>query len=159
MASSNSPTSNWSAPRSRSRAVRSERAASSLRCMASTLSNVDDDTARQDVRSIIRLALQHRDLPFVDRRATAEGLCGLIANRSYRAGARTHRLFVLPRSGRNATTGATVDQQRHTKTAVDFFECGHDYIADMRDPGVDGRRLRLDSGRARVHETTLFARR
>ena len=31
---------------------------SSLRCIASRLSNVDDDTARHDVRSIIRLALQ-----------------------------------------------------------------------------------------------------
>ena len=104
------------------------------------------------------ITVQHRDLPFVDRRAAAEGLGRLIANRPYLAGARTHRLFVLPRAGRNATTGATVDQQRHTKKAVDFLECGHDYIADVRDPGVDGRRLRLDSGRARVHGTTLFAR-
>jgi hypothetical protein len=92
------------------------------------------------------VAVQNRDLPFVDRRATAERLGRLIPHRPYLTGARTHRLFVLPGAGRNATTGATVDQQRHTKTTVDFLQCGHDYIANMRDPGVDGRRLRLDSG-------------
>ena len=204
MASSNSPTSNWSAPRSRSRAVRSERALflvslHGLKAVerrrrhrppgcavdhqaraAETFELLDRRQHRLSVkldgpvelvgphcepggphartRTGGVVAVQDSDLPFVDRRAAAEGLGRLIANRPYLAGARTHRLFVLPRAGRNATTGATVDQQRHAKKAVDFLECGHDYIADVRDPGVDGRRLRLDSGRARVHETTLFAR-
>ena len=103
------------------------------------------------------LTVQGRDLPLLDGRAASEHLRGLVANRPHPFGAGVHRLLGLPRAGRNATTGVTVDQQRHADAPVDLLECGHDHFANVRDSCVDGRRLRLDSGRARVHDPPLFS--
>src|SRR6478672_7828854 len=98
------------------------------------------------------LAVHRPDLPLIDRDAAAtEPLACLVAQRRglIRAGAQS--LLRLPRAGGDALAGFPVDQQGEADIAIHRPQRGHDLVADERDPVIDGRGLRLDSGRARVH--------
>jgi hypothetical protein len=70
-------------------------------------------------------------------------------------GASAHRLFSFPSGGHYAPAGSLVGQQRQADTPVDLLKSWHDGIANVRNSGVDGRWLRLDGGRARVHDPPL----
>ena len=114
----------------------------------------DLDPRRPHAGAVARavVAVQDPDLPLVDRRApppkrlAAWSRSGPPARR-WRA---SPPLF--PRRWWRCT-GRTPGRPTDDSPTNPSMACkrGHDLVANVRDPGVDGRGLRLDSGRACVH--------
>ena len=95
--------------------------------------------------------VQDSDLPFLEVCAATEKLRDPVTNRPNGLRARAHRLLGLPGAGSDAVARRPVDQQGQADEPLDALERGQRGIADMRNTGIDGRRLRLNSGTTCVH--------
>ncbi|COW12102.1 Uncharacterised protein [Mycobacterium tuberculosis] len=116
------------------------------------------DPGRPHTRPLGRavVAMHRRDLPLLDGRRAAEHLRAPIADRRYLFPACMHGFRGLPGTGGDAPAGLPVDQKGYADAPIHPLQCGHNHIANVRNSGVDALGLRLNSGRARVHDPPLF---
>ena len=97
------------------------------------------------------VAVQNGDVPPRNGDGAVEDVGRAVAELQDVAFARAKRILVQPGAGGNAPAGAAVDQQGQSGAAVDAGERGHYGIADVRNPDVDERRMRINGCRACIH--------